>query len=231
MIRSLPPLAFALVFTVGCAPEPEPAADQVALDRDESAAVLGDPRTAPSEKREPETYRPGADDAAAFRLYEDPGADRPVAASRLMVVLDPTEGHAAHGTLAFTRTDKGLRLEGELSGLPPDSTHGFHVHQFGDCSGDAAKTAGTHFNFRGSSENPPKDIDRITGNLGEIVAGDTGDARVDVTIPTARIDGRFGIVGRSVIVHAKGNDPSKPPIGGAGARIACGVIGIADGTM
>ncbi|MEW6160540.1 MAG: superoxide dismutase family protein [Verrucomicrobiota bacterium] len=35
------------------------------------------------------------------------------------------------------------------------------------------------------------------------------------------------IIGRSVIVHAKPDDGGQP-VGNAGARIACGVIGIAN---
>ncbi len=157
---------------------------------------------------------------------EDPGAKVPIAVSRLMVTLAPTAGNDASGTLAFAMTDDGIRVEGELEGLTPGA-HGFHVHQFGDCSGADGKTAGTHFNFAGSSENPPAGIQRITGNLGEIVADANGSAKVDVRVDKARIDGPFSIIGRSVIVHEKHNDEARPPMGAAGARLACGVIGIA----
>jgi Cu-Zn family superoxide dismutase len=51
-----------------------------------------------------------------------------------------------------------------------------------------------------------------------------GVVRLEATIGTARLDGPHSIIGRSVVVHARGNDPSQPPDGDAGARIACGVI-------
>jgi Cu-Zn family superoxide dismutase len=35
------------------------------------------------------------------------------------------------------------------------------------------------------------------------------------------------VIGRSVVVHAKADDLKSQPAGDSGARIACGVIGIA----
>jgi Cu-Zn family superoxide dismutase len=35
------------------------------------------------------------------------------------------------------------------------------------------------------------------------------------------------VIGRSVLVHAKADDLKSQPAGDSGARIACGVIGIA----
>jgi Cu-Zn family superoxide dismutase len=48
------------------------------------------------------------------------------------------------------------------------------------------------------------------------------------TIERASLQGRKAILGRAVVVHERGNDPQSPPIGNAGGRIACGVIGAAD---
>jgi len=164
----------------------------------------------------------------AGAALEDPGAEEPIAVTRLMTTLHPTAGNAVKGTLAFTLGEgRGLAMEGELEGLPPGSTHAFHLHQFGDCSGADGKTAGAHFNLKGSSESPPKDIQRITGNLGEVVTDADGRATVSATVEAAGIDGPFGVIGRAVVVHARGNDPGKPPMGDTGARLACGVIGIA----
>lgn len=155
----------------------------------------------------------------------DPGAGDSPVVSEAVAVLNPTEGNHVTGEVTFKQTSSGLNVHAEFKGLSPGE-HAFHVHLFGDCSSDDAKSAGTHFNFQGSSEAPPKDIQRITGNLGEVKADESGSGSVDETIEKATLTGPYSIVGRSVVVHEKGNDPKSPPIGAAGGRVACGVIGI-----
>jgi Cu-Zn family superoxide dismutase len=62
--------------------------------------------------------------------------------------------------------------------------------------------------------------------MGNIEADASGVAKVDVTLPTATLTGKNAILGRGVIVHAKADDYSQP-VGNAGGRIGCGVIGVA----
>ena len=201
------------------------------------------------EKKEPEPVKPEAPATAApaqktptppkpttvktegqmpVQVYVDPGADDPKAVSHAVAVLEPTAKNDVHGTIELEQKDDGLHLKAHVTGLPPGK-HGFHIHLFGDCSGEDGKTAGTHFNFEGSSEKPPDDIKRITGNLGELEANKDGVADAEVTIAKDSLQGRFSVLGRAIIVHEKGNDPKSPPIGEAGSRLACGVIGIAEG--
>ena len=42
----------------------------------------------------------------------------------------------------------------------------------------------------------------------------------------ASLAGPYSRLGRAVIIHEKGNDPSSPPIAAAGGRLSCGVIGV-----
>lgn len=142
--------------------------------------------------------------------------------------LAPTAGNQAAGVVRFERLSEGVRVTTEMTGLP-GGKHAHHVHIWGDCSGDDGKTAGTHYNFQGSTLNLSDDAkQRITGDLGDLEAGDDGIARATMIAKTARLNGPLSILGRAVIVHAKGNDHSQPPIGAAGARLACGVIGASD---
>lgn len=190
-------------------PTPEPA---------KTTTATTPPAAPPSEAEKPPA-----------KLLEDPGATDGTPVSRAVAVLTPMKGSKVQGTIAFSSQDNGgLQVKAEVAGLPPKSVHAFHVHLFGDCSGDDGKTAGTHFNFTGSSENPGEHIERITGNLGELTADGNGKASATATIEKASLQGQYSIVGRSVVVHEKGNDPKSPPIGAAGGRLACGVIGIAD---
>jgi len=154
-----------------------------------------------------------------------PAATAPEAA---LAVLRPTEGNEVRGTVRFDPADPaGLVVDARVSGLEP-GVHAFHVHVSGDCTAPDGTSAGTHFNFVGSSHDPPEEIERITGDLGELDADTQGRARHRETIERAALFGPKSIAGRAVVVHARGNDPTQPPIGAAGARVACGVIGVID---
>jgi len=166
--------------------------------------------------------------------FVDPGAaDALEAARHAVAVLHPVGDSDVRGVVTFEalsgrpEAEKGLRVAARVQGLS-EGPHAFHVHLLGNCTGERGKTAGTHFNFSGPSREPPPDIDRITGNLGELEPDDRGVALREAEIPDARLHGPFSIIGRSIIVHSRGNDPEKPPIGAAGGRLACGVIGIAE---
>lgn len=160
-------------------------------------------------------------------LKEDPGAGDGPAVSEAVAVLAPTEDNAARGVVRFTeKPGGGIEVKADIEQLP-QGKHAYHLHLYGDCSAADGKSAGTHFNLDGSSTEPPADIARITGNLGELTAGEDGRASATGLLPKASLTGSYGILGRSVIVHGKGNDESQPPIGAAGPRLACGVIGIA----
>jgi Cu-Zn family superoxide dismutase len=162
--------------------------------------------------------------ATQLATYVDPGVSQASEeVQHAVAVLAPTAGNTARGVVNFRKEDGQLTVTADMHGLPPGK-HAYHVHLLGDCSSDDGKSAGTHFNFVGPSED--KTVQRITGNLGELDANDAGDASARVTIPTARLQGRFSILGRSVVVHQKGNDADRPPLGAAGSRLACGVIGI-----
>jgi Cu-Zn family superoxide dismutase len=165
--------------------------------------------------------------------FVDPGADELEAVKHAVAILRPLDGSSVEGVVEFEVTEEnpvagpGLHMKARFSGLPAGA-HGFHVHLLGDCRGEG-KRAGTHFNFSGPSRNPPEDIDRITGNLGILESGEDGQAQLEADIDDARLHGPYSILGRSIIVHARANDPKQPPIGAAGARIACGVIGLTEG--
>lgn len=168
----------------------------------------------------------GTTRTAAHVVREDPGDETSGAISTAVAILSPTEGNSARGSVRFNQTDEGLSVRAELHGLP-EGKHAYHIHLFGDCSSSDAKSAGTHFNFSGSSKSPG-DVKRITGDLGELVAGADGNASAEGTIRDAKLSGPYSIVGRAVVVHEKGNDPKQPPIGAAGGRLACGAIGIGE---
>lgn len=161
--------------------------------------------------------------------HVDPGARVSTPVEHAIAVLHPTRGHEARGTARFATSRDGLTVHADARGLAPNGVHALHVHLYGDCSARDGSSAGTHFNFRGSSQRPPPDVDRITGNLGEFEADAEGEAALSRFLRHADLHVPGSVIGRAVIIHADGNDAAKPPLGGAGAAIACGVIGIARG--
>ncbi len=139
--------------------------------------------------------------------------------------LEPTAGNEAQGVVTFTETPEGVRIVANLRGLPP-GRHGFHVHEFGDCSAPDAESAGGHFNPTNQPHGAPADIQRHDGDLGNIDAGPDGTAHFEWVDPVMELTGENSIVGRSVIVHAAPDDLTSQPSGNAGARLACGTIRI-----
>jgi superoxide dismutase, Cu-Zn family len=148
--------------------------------------------------------------------------------TRAVAVLAPTQGNTVTGTVTFAASGTGVAVKASLKGLPP-GTHGFHVHEFGDCTAPDGTAAGGHFNPKGSPHGAPTDAARHAGDLGNIQAGPDGTATLDWTDPTMVLDGPGGVIGHAVIVHAGADDLKTQPTGNAGGRVACGVIGVAKG--
>lgn len=148
------------------------------------------------------------------------------AAPGARVVLQPTEGHAARGSLALEAVDGGVRLSGRIEGLTPGARHGFHLHETGDCSAPDASSAGAHFNPGGHAHGAPDSAERHLGDLPNLEADTGGVATVDAFIAGATLGDGGGndLVLRAVIVHVAADDYTTQPTGNSGARIACGVI-------
>jgi Cu-Zn family superoxide dismutase len=153
------------------------------------------------------------------------GEGRPVV-TKAVCVLSPTKGNDVHGVVTFTRDGDEVLVHAEVSGLTP-GRHGFHVHEYGDCSAPDGSSAGGHYDPEHQPHGAPSDLHRHVGDLGNITAGDDGKAALDWRDPELRLDGPESIVGRAVVVDAGEDDLKTQPAGGAGAPVACGVIGIA----
>jgi len=142
------------------------------------------------------------------------------------------KGDGVQGTVWFTQEGSGpLKVQGEIKGLKAGQ-HGFHVHEFGDTT-DGCTSAGPHFNPAGKTHGGPGDAERHAGDLGNVVAGADGVAKFDLTDKQISLSGASSVVGRTMVVHAdpddlgKGGHELSKTTGNAGARVACGVIGLA----
>jgi Cu-Zn family superoxide dismutase len=145
---------------------------------------------------------------------------------RAGAVLRSAPAGKVEGTIWFEPAGSGVAVKARISGLTP-GTHGFHVHEFGDCSAADFTSAGGHFNPMGMAHGAPQAAARHVGDLGNIEANAEGVATLDLTDSQIALDGMHSVIGRAVIVHAKADDLKTQPTGDAGGRLACGVIGIA----
>ncbi|ASR43121.1 hypothetical protein BEN78_06725 [Xanthomonas citri pv. mangiferaeindicae] len=155
-----------------------------------------------------------------------PAAETAAAGASASAELAPTQGHETAGTLRFAMVDGRIQVTGTVNGLPPGGTHGFHVHEHGDCSAPDGTSAGGHFNPASSDHGRVGHGAHHVGDSDNIVAGTDGTASVDGWLEGATLgDGApTDIVGKAVIVHANADDYVTQPTGNAGDRLACGVI-------
>ncbi len=145
-----------------------------------------------------------------------------------IAVVAPTQGQKVAGTVRFHHQGDAVHVTGELTGLAPSTKHGFHVHEFGDCSAADGTSAGGHFAPEGHPHGAPDPAQHHAGDLGNVESDASGNAKVDVTVPGLTIaTGDRAIVGRGLIVHGQADDLTSQPSGNAGPRVGCGVIGVA----
>lgn len=148
--------------------------------------------------------------------------------TRAIAAVHPTEGNKAWGIVEFTKVEGGIRVVATIHGLEPDRPHGFHVHEWGDCSYPDAERAGGHFNPDDAAHGPPWEQERHIGDLGNIEVDARGVGRYHRLDPYLSFSGENSIIGRAVVIHQNPDDLRTQPTGEAGPRIGCGVIGIAE---
>jgi Cu-Zn family superoxide dismutase len=157
---------------------------------------------------------------------------QPVLAADVTVSLDQVDDNGVVrplGNVALSDSAYGLVLTPALEGLPP-GVHGFHVHENGSCAPGqrdgkpvAALGAGGHFDPQASKRHGSPWGDGHLGDLPPLTVTADGKATTPVLAPRLKL---ADVKGRALMVHAGGdNHADHPaPLGGGGARVACGVI-------
>ncbi len=144
---------------------------------------------------------------------------------RATAVLEARSGSSVTGRVELTESGGQVRARVEVTGLAPDSAHGFHIHDKGDCSAADASSAGGHYNPTGVNHGragiPPHHV----GDLPSLTTDATGSLHADVLVDGATLaPGPTSIIGRSLVVHRDRDDFTTQPAGNSGPRVACGVI-------
>jgi Cu-Zn family superoxide dismutase len=133
------------------------------------------------------------------------------------------------GEIIFKDTQFGLLVVPDLQGLSPGN-HGIHIHQNPSCNpaekdgkSVAALSAGGHLDPDNTHRHKGPYKNGHIGDLPVLTVGNKGDATTPVLAPKLTVD---NILNHSVIIHINGDNYSDDPkpLGGGGARIACGII-------
>lgn len=134
------------------------------------------------------------------------------------------------GSVKIESNEYGLVFRPQLSGLEPGA-HGFHVHAKGSCDpaekdGEtiAAGAAGGHWDPKNTGKHDEPWGDGHMGDLPALMVDQNGKAEQPVLAPRQKSLG--DIKGLALMVHKGGDNHSDQPqpLGGGGARVACGVI-------
>lgn len=165
--------------------------------------------------------------AIAFTLASG-GAGWATDAGQSSPLMGPNE--TPHGSVTVTPAPRGVLLRIEATGLPP-GWHAMHFHEKGDCSDPKFTSAGSHVHgaapvVHGLLNATASD----SGDLPNFYVGADGTATVEIystlvaLMPGEDRPALKDADGAALVIHAKPDDYTTQPIGGAGERIACAVI-------
>ncbi len=155
-----------------------------------------------------------------------PAAEAPKPEPRTVdVKLEAKSGSKLTGKATLTEVEGGVKVALSVEGVKPGD-HGAHVHEKGDCSAPDGASAGGHFNPEGHDHALPTTDKRHLGDLGNLAVAKDGKGSLEITIPGANLKAgdANSFSGKAIIIHEKKDDGGQP-VGNAGGRIGCGVIG------
>ena len=155
----------------------------------------------------------------------------PAAVSPSFTATIKTPDGASVGTAVLTDAPSGVLMRIEVKSLTP-GWHGMHFHEKGDCTDAKFMNSGGHVQMAGMKMphgllNPQGPDFGDLPNL-YVQADGTAKAEVFSTKVSLKPGSDRSVLldadGSALVIHAGPDDQASQPIGGAGARVACGVI-------
>lgn len=146
-------------------------------------------------------------------------------ASAKLIGLDNTE----IGFANFKQGPHGVLIHVRVSGLTPGK-HGLHLHSHGVCEHDEGfKTAKGHVGIKKGGHGLMNPDGPEAGDLPNIFVGEDGIGEAEmfttlVSVGTGGEDDLIDADGSTLLIHENADDHITQPIGGAGPRVACGII-------
>jgi Cu-Zn family superoxide dismutase len=158
-----------------------------------------------------------------------PGATRAATVTIPMNLITNQGVGAPIGNVQAEDTGMGLKLTPELAGLPP-GPHGFHLHEKASCQPaekdgkmQAGLAAGGHWDPEHTGKHLGPGGQGHKGDLPVLMVDPDGTATTPEVAPKLTV---ADLTGHALVIHQGGDNYSDvpAPLGGGGARIACGVV-------
>ena len=136
------------------------------------------------------------------------------------------------GQVLIQQVPTGVVIDVEVKGLTP-GWHGMHIHEKGDCTAPDFTSAGGHVHSgEGAREHGYLTLSGgEAGDLPNLWVGADGTGKAQVYSDRVSLTvggGRVALWGdkdtAALIIHATRDDHHTQPIGGSGARVACGKL-------
>jgi len=157
------------------------------------------------------------------------------AAEKTITIYQLTNNQATNGigeaigSITFQDSPAGLLIKNQLTQLSAGE-HGFHLHENPSCEGDEKDDqwvpglkAGSHYDPDKTGEHEGPYGEGHKGDLPFILVEEDGTSQQVLLVPRLTVE---ELTGLSVMIHEGGDNyaDAPKPLGGGGARIACGVI-------
>ena len=135
------------------------------------------------------------------------------------------------GTATLIEGPNGVLMDLDLHHMPP-GRRAIHIHRTGTCEdpNEGFVASGSHLNPNGKQHGLMNPEGPDNGDLPNIIVREDGTVKVELFTNLASLHGageRAAMLdedGAAFVIHRERDDHITQPIGGAGPRIACGVI-------
>ena len=136
-------------------------------------------------------------------------------------------GNKKIGEATFEQAPTGVLINVAVDGLQP-GPHAIHLHSVGSCTPNF-KAAKGHINPDGKKHGLRNPDGPDAGDLPNIFVAADGSAKAEFFTTRVSVAGKdkpalLGGDGSAVIIHVNRDDHMTQPIGGAGGRVACGIV-------
>ena len=126
------------------------------------------------------------------------------------------------GTVVMQQGSGGFLVTVMVEGIEP-GPHGIHIHSAGTCTPDF-KASGGHINVDDRQHGLLNPDGPDNGDLPNIYAAANGAVQAELFTTLIDPDMLMDDDGSAIVIHENRDDHNTQPIGGAGGRVACGVL-------